>query len=313
MTMAESTLEAVFSYHNLVHAVAGAAGSVTAMTIFFPLETARTRLQIDETRRAQHTPEILAEIAREEGLESLYRGWFPVITSVCCSNFVYFYTFRCIRAVCVNTLRNKAALKDLVIGMVAGVINVLMTTPLWVVNMRLKLQGARFQTQHFREDKHPFYHGIWDALTRILRDEGVQGLWGGTMSSLVLVSNPAIHFMIYEAIKRYMNRFASGRELSGLQYFFCGAIAKMVATLITYPLQIVQSKLRYGKEEELQQYRNHLGRISAVIRHILQVQGASGLYKGLEAKLLQTVFTAALMFLTYEKIAAFIFKLMRAQ
>ena len=43
----------------------------------------------------------------------------------------------------------------------AGVINVLATTPLWVVNMRLKLQGARFQTRHFKEDKHPFYHGIW--------------------------------------------------------------------------------------------------------------------------------------------------------
>ena len=35
-----------------------------------------------------------------------------------------------------------------------------------------------------------------------------------------------------------------------------------------------------------------------------------GLFKGLEAKLIQTVLTAALMFLTYEKIAAFIFRTM---
>lgn len=40
-------------------------------------------------------------------------------------------------------------------------------------------------------------------------------------------------------------------------------------------------------------------------------QGVKGLYKGLEAKLLQTVSTAALMFVTYEKIAAFIFRLLR--
>ena len=52
---------------------------------------------------------------------------------------------------------------------------------------------------------------ISDALTRIFRDEGVEGLWSGTMSSLVLVSNPAIHFMVYEAIKRYMGRLALGR------------------------------------------------------------------------------------------------------
>lgn len=36
-----------------------------------------------------------------------------------------------------------------------------------------------------------------------------------------------------------------------------------------------------------------------------------GMYKGLEAKLLQTVLTAALMFVAYEKIAAFIFRILR--
>lgn len=38
--------------------------------------------------------------------------------------------------------------------------------------------------------------------------------------------------------------------------------------------------------------------------------GVLGLYKGLEAKLLQTVLTAALMFVVYEKITAATFKLM---
>lgn len=35
-----------------------------------------------------------------------------------------------------------------------------------------------------------------------------------------------------------------------------------------------------------------------------------GLFKGLEAKLLQTVLTAALMFLLYEKISSFTFRVM---
>lgn len=39
-------------------------------------------------------------------------------------------------------------------------------------------------------------------------------------------------------------------------------------------------------------------------------QGIAGLYKGLEAKLLQTVLTAALMFLAYEKISRFVFRIL---
>ena len=34
------------------------------------------------------------------------------------------------------------------------------------------------------------------------------------------------------------------KELSAFTYFMLGALAKMVATLITYPLQVVQSRLR---------------------------------------------------------------------
>lgn len=41
--------------------------------------------------------------------------------------------------------------------------------------------------------------------------------------------------------------------------------------------------------------------------------GVMGLYKGLEAKLLQTVLTAALMFVVYEKITAATFRVMGLQ
>uniref|UniRef100_A0A3B5K4T8 Uncharacterized protein n=1 Tax=Takifugu rubripes TaxID=31033 RepID=A0A3B5K4T8_TAKRU len=61
-------LARLLSYETLVHAVAGAVGSVTAMTVFFPLETAKSRLQVDEKRKSKTTPVILAEIAKEEGL-----------------------------------------------------------------------------------------------------------------------------------------------------------------------------------------------------------------------------------------------------
>ncbi|KFM56792.1 Peroxisomal membrane protein PMP34, partial [Stegodyphus mimosarum] len=47
-----------------------------------------------------------------------------------------------------------------------------------------------------------------------------------------------------------------------------------------------------------------------IFSYIIRTNGVKGLYKGLEAKLLQTVLTAALMFLCYEKIAAFVFHIM---
>ncbi|XP_005750227.1 peroxisomal membrane protein PMP34 [Pundamilia nyererei] len=299
----------VFSYESLVHAVSGAVGSVTAMTVFFPLDTARLRLQVDENRKAKSTPAILAEIVKEEGLLAPYRGWFPVICSLCCSNFVYFYCFHCLKA---SWLKGKqsAPSTDLIIGIAAGVVNVLVTTPLWVVNTRLKLQGSKFHN----EDIHPTnYSGILDAFVQIIRDEGIAALWNGTFPSLLLVLNPAIQFMIYEGLKRQLRR-GIPKELSSLEVFVIGAIAKAIATTVTYPLQTVQSILRFGQynntSTEKSKLLSSLRTIKCLLVNRVRKYGMLGLFKGLEAKLLQTVLTAALMFLLYEKIASCTFRVM---
>ncbi|KAK5856566.1 hypothetical protein PBY51_008151 [Eleginops maclovinus] len=298
----------VFSYENLVHAVSGAVGSVTAMTVFFPLDTARLRLQVDDNRKAKSTPAILADIIKEEGLLAPYRGWFPVICSLCCSNFVYFYCFHSLKA---SWLKGKqsAPSNDLLIGIAAGVVNVLVTTPLWVVNTRLKLQGSKFRNADIRPTN---YSGILDAFAQIIRDEGVGALWNGTFPSLLLVLNPAIQFMIYEGLKRQLRRGVP-RELSSVEVFIIGAVAKAAATIVTYPLQTIQSILRFGQFNKSTGESNLLSSLRTIrcllINRVRQF-GMLGLFKGLEAKLLQTVLTAALMFLLYEKIASGTFKMM---
>ncbi|NXO18362.1 PM34 protein, partial [Oriolus oriolus] len=301
-----AAMSSVASYESLVHAVSGAVGSMTAMTVFFPLDTARLRLQVDEKRKSKTTPAVLLEIIKEEGLLAPYRGWFPVISSLCCSNFVYFYTFNSLKALWVKGQHSTTG-KDLVLGVVAGVVNVLLTTPLWVVNTRLKLQGAKFRN----EDIVPTnYRGIIDAFHQIIRDEGVLALWNGTFPSLLLVFNPAIQFMFYEGFKRKLLK--KQLQLTSLDAFVIGAIAKAFATTLTYPLQTVQSILRFGRHR-LNPENRTLGSLRNVL-YLLQQRvrrfGLMGLYKGLEAKLLQTVLTAALMFLVYEKLTAATFTVM---
>lgn len=122
---------------------------------------------------------------------------------------------------------------------------------------------------------------ILDGLCKIASQEGLSALWNGTAASIILASNPSIQFMVYETIKRYFQQFfkskasttisiycsscsiqsrftsitwylihasyflfSNKQELSGFLYFIIGAISKMVATVATYPLQILQSRFR---------------------------------------------------------------------
>jgi len=275
------------------------------MSVFFPLDTIRSRLQIEENRKSKDIISMIKELVKEEGIEALYRGLPPVLVSLFASNFVYFYTFHGLRAVYANDRTKQSALKDLMLGAIAGALNVFLTTPLWVVNMRLKMQGSRQSGADPNLRKYPHYDGIIDGLSKISQMEGLPVLWSSTLPSLVLVSNPALQFMFYEMLKRETQRLFQTNQLSGTVVFILGAVSKSISTVVTYPLQVVQSKQRYGTEEAKKKS------MIEIMTSIVQRNGFNGLYKGLESKLLQTVLTTALMFLCYEKISSFVFQIMR--
>lgn len=269
----------ILSYETCVHAIAGSAGSIFAMSTFYPLDTIRFKKQIEDCKDKDSTFETLYKLIQNEGLSSLYVGITPGLISLGTSNFIYFYTFHGLK----HALKTSPK-SDIFIGLLAGVVNVLATTPLWVVNSRLKVK------------KYTPYTGILDGLLHIARSEGIKALWSGLTPSLILVTNPAIQFTVYEALKRKVT------TKTAMSVFMMGAVAKAIATIATYPLQLAQTRQRYGNEGRMS--------MAALLLAILKKGGPKALYQGLEAKLYQTILTAALMFVAYEKIFRFVLMLL---
>lgn len=257
---------------------------------------------MDDLKAVKHlnTFQLIQFIIKKEGFASLYRGLIPVMQSSCISNFVYFYMFHFLKSLRARDAQSAAG--DLLLGALAGSVNVLSTTPFWVVNTRLKMQGINCDLP---------YNDLISGLKYIARKEGLQKLWSGTCASLMLVVNPAIQFSVYEAIKRYLTKVYGKETPSVLYFFFLGAIAKLISTFATYPLQLIQTKMRHGDSDLKKSLPPNAGTIEMVI-YILKTKGFKGLYCGLEAKLYQTVLTAALMFMAYEKIVRFVKVLLRA-
>lgn len=90
-----------------------------------------------------------------------------------------------------------------------------------------------------------------DGIVHIWKYEGLRQLWAGTLPGLMLVANPAIQLMTYESIKRRVNRSLGGTQPSAWIFLAIGAISKMIATTLTYPLQLVQTKLRVYRTHDL--------------------------------------------------------------
>lgn len=256
-----------------------------------------------EQQKALNTFSMLIFIVKREGFASLYRGIIPVLESLGITCLVYFYLFHSIRAI-FNQKPTAAA--DLLIGCFSGAINVLLCAPLQVVNNRLKMKGLK--GDHGAVE----YNSLVQGILHIRRTEGAKALYSGLIPGLMLVTNPAIQMMWYEALKR---KFPTDMSIAN---FAMGALAKAVATCITYPLQLIQTKLRVSASKDVSSNSN--GGQTGIRRQkysmfqmflrIIRTQGILGLYRGLEAKLWQTVLTAALQFMIYEKIVKFVMSIL---
>ena len=301
----------LFTTRSLVHAVAGAAAGCTAISIFFPINTVRTRHQLSQSK--QNTKGVLAslkEIVDQEGFTSLYGGLWANIVCLGTSNFVYFYLYNGLRAAMLSQKRRSGEAQsisaglNLLISAIAGSFNVLLTNPLWVACMRISTQRKQKQAKPAEDGPAPFT-GVYDALTRIGRTESIPALWNGAGASMLLVSNPVFQFVVYEKVKKLMERVATkrGAGIHSVEFFLMAALAKAVATVLTYPVQLAQVRLRnVAKQVDAAQYTG----TADCIMQTLKADGFIGLFRGMEAKMWQTVLSSAFHFLFYEKIIEFI-------
>lgn len=117
-------------------------------------------------------------------------------------------------------------------------------------------------------------------------------LWKGLSSSLILVSNPIIQFVVYEQLKKIIP-VDKDSKLYDLVIFIIGAISKIISTLCTYPLTVVRTKQHISKEKRQWQH---------IVKEIIGKDGVRGLFKGVEPKLIQTVLNSALLLMLFEKI-----------
>jgi len=107
-----------------------------------------------------------------------------------------------------------------------------------------------------------------------------------------------IQFFVYDLLKGLRR---SMENISAAEAFLIGAVAKAIATVLTFPFQVAQSRLRAAQKTS-QQGKEELDGMVACLKDVYRTNGAAGLYFGLAPKLMQTVTTAALMFMLYEKI-----------
>ncbi|KAI6026540.1 mitochondrial NAD transporter [Pisolithus microcarpus] len=295
--------------------IAGAGGGLVASIATCPLDVVKTKLQAQQAvpghENYQGVRDILKNTLRYDGIRGLYRGLGPTILGYLPTWAIYFAVYDGIKTRFGEqplgdsqkprriypaaqpkgyqpVMRDHPWTLHLLSAMVAGAVSTTCTMPLWVIKTRFMV------------------HTTFDAAWTIYETEGIRAFYRGLLPSLFGILHVAVQFPLYEQLKLWAQGDSDG-PLHSHTILLCSAIAKMTASVATYPHEVIRTRLqtlRLPIAEDMSSdgmIKTHTRRgIIYITRKIIQKEGWSGLYKGLSVNLFRTVPNSAVTLLTYE-------------
>ncbi|CAO3675929.1 unnamed protein product [Rhizopus stolonifer] len=259
------------------------------MSLTYPLVSISSRLQVQKNDTGKdaykNTIDAFFKILAKEGPKGLYSGLSSGVFGIAVTNGVYYYCYEAVKAIFEKTKgkgKPMSTSESMISGALAGCAVVLATHPIWTVNTRLTVRKGA-------EEKKS--NALSEGLS-ILKKEGLSGLYAGVGAALVLVINPIIQYTVFEQAK---NKLSKVKRLGNLDFFLLGAFSKLCATAITYPYIVIKSRMQVSQQGD-EKYQSILDGFKKIVAS----EGVPGLYKGISSKIVQSVLSAAFLFLAKE-------------
>ncbi|AET40901.1 Rim2p Ecym_7045 [Eremothecium cymbalariae DBVPG len=311
-----------------VHFVAGGIGGVMGAVVTCPFDVVKTRLQSSMFQTAyrsnaapittpinivsrglihfKETFGIIHNLYSQEGFRSLFKGLGPNLIGVIPARSINFFTYGTTKDICSRLFNNGEESPSIhfLAGATAGWATSTATNPIWLVKTRLQLDKAEKSTARK-------YKNSWDCIKNVVRNEGILGLYKGLSASYLGSVESILQWVLYEQMKRIVKQrsieeFGDISEENKSTYLkikeWCqrsggAGAAKLFASIITYPHEVIRTRLRQAPVENGK--LKYTGLLQS-FRIIFKEEGFRSMYGGLTPHLLRTVPNSIIMFGTWE-------------
>ncbi|OHW91749.1 mitochondrial folate carrier protein [Colletotrichum incanum] len=301
----------------LIESIAGLSAGSVATLVVHPLDIVKTRMQIHRSAAnpsvSLTTMSLIRTLTQNpHPIASLYRGLTPnLIGNASSWSAFFFFKSRVERAIAYwragylpltrgsgpevrNLTKEYLTTQDFFVSSaLAGALTQVLTNPVWVLKTRMVSSDRSAAGA---------YPSMWAGAKVLYRSEGWRGFYRGLGVSLIGVSHGAVQFAVYEPAKKMyfagrQRKGDNGGRLSNEATVVISSAAKLVAGAVTYPYQVLRSRLQNYDADE------RFGRgIRGVVARIWQEEGFRGFYRGLMPGVVRVMPATWVTFLVYENV-----------
>ena len=278
----------------------GATGAVGS----FAANSKTVQFLRESTFHFKETCHIIGDVYKQEGFRSLFKGLGPNLVGVIPARSINFFTYGTTKDLYSRYFNNgeESAMIHLAAAATAGWATSTATNPIWLIKTRVQLDKSGSTRQ---------YKNSWDCLKSVLKHEGIPGLYRGLTASYLGSVEGILQWILYEQMKalirvRSVEKFGTDDETKKstltrisewCQRSGSAGLAKFVASLVTYPHEVVRTRLRQSPTENGElKYRG----LIQTFRVVIKEEGFKSMYNGLTPHLMRTVPNSIIMFGTWE-------------
>uniref|UniRef100_A0A4W6DT39 Solute carrier family 25 member 25 n=1 Tax=Lates calcarifer TaxID=8187 RepID=A0A4W6DT39_LATCA len=270
------------------HLVAGGGAGAVSRTCTAPLDRLKVLMQVTHnTRKRMHITGGFAQMIREGGVRSLWRGNGINVIKIAPESAIKFMAYEQIKRLIGSNQETLGITERLVAGSLAGAIAQSSIYPMEVLKTRLALR------------KTGQYSGILDCAKHIFQREGAAAFYKGYIPNMLgIIPYAGIDLAVYETLKNsWLQRFATDSADPGVFVLLaCGTTSSTCGQLASYPLALVRTRMQAQATLEGGPQMNMTG----LFRHIIRTEGAMGLYRGLAPNFMKVIPSVSISYVVYE-------------
>ena len=287
-------------WSQIIQVSAGAVAGLVNTLVLSPLDVVKTRLQVQGSTSFTATNyrgivHALHSMFKEEGVRSYYRGLSASLWAFVPNWAIYWYAYETFKRTYTRNGKKQTPLIHVISAVSAGGITAVTTAPFWTLKARLQVDmTSSLSKRRYKSVPHGFQ--------KIIREEGVSGLYKGLIPTLFGLGHVAVQFPLYEHIK---GTLSGGRpeDAKAGHVLAASSISKAVASAIFYPHEVVRTRVQV--DTSVLRYNKAPARMVQIIGDIFKKDGLGGFYRGFGANLVRTVPACMLTFTSYELIKRF--------
>ncbi|PNY27986.1 mitochondrial carrier [Tolypocladium capitatum] len=186
-------------------------------------------------------------------------------------------------------------------GGVAGAVSRTVVSPLERLKILMQVQCA---------GREAYKLSVGQALAKMWREEGWRGFMRGNGTNCIrIVPYSAVQFSSYNFYKRNIFESYPNADLAPITRLFCGGIAGITSVFLTYPLDIVRTRLSIQSASfaELGDKPKRLPGMWATMVHMFKTEGGvSALYRGIIPTVAGVAPYVGLNFMVYESVRKYL-------